>query len=640
MKKVLAEKDIDVLCIGRACVDLYGDQVGSPLEDVSTLSMYIGGSPCNIAFGVARLGLRSGMLTRVGDDQMGRFVTDRLRQVGCDVSNVIPDPERLTGLAILSIKDNSTFPMLYYRENCADMALSAADIKESYIASARAIVISGTHLSTETTASATHRAVEYAKQHQTKVVLDVDYRPVLWGMAAKDDGNSRFAPSAIVTENLQGVIQSCDLIVGTEEEIVMTGGAASVLDSLKAIRSRTEATIVLKRGAAGCNIFDGPIPGRLEDAELFEGYPVDIMNVVGAGDAFLSGYLSRWINGESHEHCARYANACGSLVVSRHECAQAMPTPAELKYYLDHRKQNANDVEPGHLAYLHKATTNVSARSAMEVFAFDHRAQLEAMAAEAGTSTDRIPELKMLLVRAVEKTMQTLSLADSVGVLIDDKYGQESLNYLTGKGWWTGRPIELPASRPIEFEQGDNVGLHLRTWPKEHTAKCLIYYHPDDPSDIRQLQLRRIEQLYDACLETGHSLMLELIPPNRSEVDDRTISRSMQQIYDRGVRPEWWKLPSQKPAGWAEIDVVINNNDPYCHGIVMLGFDASQQQLAAGFRDSTASSYCKGFAVGRTIFSEPAKLWLADEIGDDELVSAASKNYEDLIKLWRARHDG
>ena len=604
------------------------------------MSKYIGGSPCNVAFGAARLGLRSAMLTRVGNDQMGRFVTDCLQSTGCDVSNIITDSERLTGLAILSIKDNSTFPMLYYRENCADMALVADDIDEAFIDSAKSIVISGTHLSTKTTASATHTAVRYAKRHDVKVVLDIDYRPVLWGTAAKDDGNCRFAVSPEVTERLQRVIPDCDLVVGTEEEVLMAGGGGSVIASLMAIRALTQATIVLKRGAAGCSIFSGPIPGRLEDVELFAGFPVEIVNVVGAGDAFLSGYLLGWINDESHDQCARYANACGSLVVSRHECAQAMPTPVELEYYLNKRSNHTNQVDPEQLDYLHKASSNLPARSVMEIFAFDHRTQLETMAAEAGANVARLYRLKSLLVRAVEKTMQTLSLTDSVGVLIDDKYGQDSLNYITGKGWWIGRPIELPASRPIEFEQGDNVGLHLRKWPKEHTAKCLIYYHPDDPNVIRQLQLRRIEQLYDACLETGHSLMLELIPPTGTDVDDETISRSLQQVYDCGVRPEWWKLPSQEPAGWAKIDAVIDDNDPYCHGIVVLGLDAPQQQLAAGFRNSTASRYCKGFAVGRTIFSESAKRWLANEIDDAALVDASSKNYEALIVLWRERHGG
>ena len=115
----------DLACLGRLAVDLYAQQVGAPLEDVSSFAKYLGGSSANIAFGVARLGLRAAMVSRVGDEQMGRFLTDTLAREGCDVSQIQVDPQRLTGLVLLGLKDRDTFPLLFYRENCADMALDA-----------------------------------------------------------------------------------------------------------------------------------------------------------------------------------------------------------------------------------------------------------------------------------------------------------------------------------------------------------------------------------------------------------------------------------------------------------------------------------------------------------------------------------
>ena len=127
------DKQFDVICLGRAGVDLYADQIGARLEDASSFSKYIGGSSCNIAAGSSRLGLKSSMLTRVGDDQMGRFIREQLEKEGVDVSHVKSDPERLSGLVLLGIKDKETFPLLFYRENCADMAINEDDIDEGFI---------------------------------------------------------------------------------------------------------------------------------------------------------------------------------------------------------------------------------------------------------------------------------------------------------------------------------------------------------------------------------------------------------------------------------------------------------------------------------------------------------------------------
>ena len=140
-------KPLDLITIGRSSVDLYGDQIGGRLEDMGSFSKYIGGSPTNIACGTARLGLRSAVITGVGDEHMGRFIREQLVREGVDVRGVKTDPARLTALVILGIRDEDSFPLIFYRENCADMGLTEADIDESFIAEARSIVVTGTHLS-------------------------------------------------------------------------------------------------------------------------------------------------------------------------------------------------------------------------------------------------------------------------------------------------------------------------------------------------------------------------------------------------------------------------------------------------------------------------------------------------------------
>ncbi len=276
-------RQLDVICLGRLGVDLYAQQIGAPLEDVSSFAKYLGGSSANIAFGTARLGLKSAMLTRVGDDHMGRFLSRTLAQEGCDTRGIQVDRERLTALVLLGIKDRETFPLVFYRENCADMALGADDIDEAFVASAKALLITGTHFSTEGVFQASSRALDYAERNGVKRVLDIDYRPVLWGLTGKADGETRFIASAEVSAHVQRILPRFDLVVGTEEEFQIAGGSEDLLTALRRVRQVTAATLVVKLGAQGCTVIHGAIPARLEEGEIHRGIRVEVLNVAGCG---------------------------------------------------------------------------------------------------------------------------------------------------------------------------------------------------------------------------------------------------------------------------------------------------------------------------------------------------------------------
>ena len=186
----MSEPVLDVITIGRSSVDLYGAQVGGRLEDMASFSKAVGGCPTNIAVGTARLGLKSGLITRVGDEHMGRFIREQCAREGVDVTGVKTDPTRLTALVLLGIRNDKTFPLIFYRENCADSALDESDIDEAYIASAKAIVVTGTHFAKPNTAAAQNLAIKYARKHGRKVAFDIDYRPNLWGLAGHGAGRS------------------------------------------------------------------------------------------------------------------------------------------------------------------------------------------------------------------------------------------------------------------------------------------------------------------------------------------------------------------------------------------------------------------------------------------------------------------
>ncbi|EHA14711.1 5-dehydro-2-deoxygluconokinase [Halomonas sp. HAL1] len=631
-------KTLDLICLGRAAVDLYGNQVGSRLEDMSSFAKYLGGSSGNIAYGTARLGLKTAMLTRVGDEHMGRFVREELARAGVDTSHVVTDKERLTGMVVLGIKDRDTFPLIFYRNDCADMAVDSDDFDPAFIASSNALLITGTHFSTEQTYKTSKTAIEYAKAAGTKVILDIDYRPVLWGLTTLGDGETRFVSDEGVSRHLQTILPDLDLVVGTEEEVHIAGNSTDTLTALKRIRELTDATIVLKLGAQGCTVLDGDIPGSEEDFVVHTGVRVDVLNVLGAGDAFMSGFLRGWLRNETHERSCAYANACGALVVSRHGCAPAIPSAEELDDYLSRAESIARPDLDARLNYLHRVTTqrNPQQWDDLCIMAFDHRKQLFDMAREEGADIARIPYLKQLLVKATERGSEQLGNSH-VGVLIDDTYGQDALNDVTGRGWWIARPVELPSSRPIELEGGRSIGSRLQQWPKEHIVKCLVFYHPEDQVTLRQAQERQVIELYHACAESGNELLLEVIPPRDLAADDDMFINAMQRFYNLGVQPDWWKLPPQSPDGWQRIGRLLQARAPHCRGVVMLGLDAPLDELKKGLMDSAGVDVCKGFAVGRTIFGEPSRRWLRGDYDDEQLIEAVLANYMTLVDAWQMR---
>ena len=238
------------------------------------------------------------------------------------------------------------------------------------------------------------------------------------------------------------------------------------------------------------------------------------------------------------------------------------------------------------LAHLHRVTVPRPRWEELYIFAFDHRSQLADLARKAGAAEQQIPKLKELLVQAVAAVEQERpEYAGKLGILADETYGQDALNAATGRGWWIGRPVELPGSNPLKFEHGRSIGTNLISWPNEHVAKCLVFYHPDDPAEHRLEQEAQVRALFEATRVSGHELLLEVIPP-KDRVQPDTVYRSLDRFYDLGIKPEWWKLESMSADQWRFIDEVITQRDPYCRGVLLLGLSAPVERLAEGFRQA------------------------------------------------------
>ena len=328
----------DILAMGRSSIDLYANEVGAPFVEIKSFAAYVGGSPTNIAVGTRRLGLRSALLTAVGPDPVGDFVLHFLRQEGVETAYIPVKDGRRTSAVILGIEPPDKFPLVFYRDNCADIALTIDDARAAPIAQSRVFALSGTALSREPSRSAAFFAVEQAKAAGNKVVLDIDFRADQW-----------HDPRAFGLTT-RALLPRVDVAIGTEEEI----NAAMLRDpgqirishsqmsapeisgdlaaNVRALLALGPEALIVKRGAKGASVY-------LRSGETLDvpGFPVEIYNVLGAGDAFASGFLYGYVKGWDWYKACRMGNACGAIVVTRHGCANFMGYEAEVLQFIAER---------------------------------------------------------------------------------------------------------------------------------------------------------------------------------------------------------------------------------------------------------------------------------------------------------------
>lgn len=327
----------DTLHMGRSSIDLYANDVGAPFVDIKSFAAYVGGSPTNISVGVRRLGLKSVLLTAVGNDPVGDFILHFLNQEGVETRYTPRKAGARSSAVVLGIEPPDKFPLVFYRDNAADIQLTIDDVLAAPIADSLILQIAGTNLSREPSRSATFFAAEIARQSGAEVVLDIDFRPDQW-----------HDPRAFGVA-IRSLLRLVDIVIGTEDEI----NAAMLSDprQLHATQSQSDAhvsgdldaaihnllsfgpkALIQKRGQHGARVHlaDGT---RIDVA----GYPVEIYNILGAGDAFGAGFLYGYLQGWDWYRAARLGNACGAIVVTKHGCANFMPTYAEVMSFVNER---------------------------------------------------------------------------------------------------------------------------------------------------------------------------------------------------------------------------------------------------------------------------------------------------------------
>jgi 5-dehydro-2-deoxygluconokinase len=307
----------DVISIGRLAVDLYASEIGVPLSRVKQFSVYAGGCPANVVVGTRRLGLHTAMVSRIGTDGLADGLIDFLNSEGVSTQYIARDPCHLTGLAFLSILPPETFPLVYYRQDPADLYLTLDDLADVPFETARVLFVAGTNLSADPSRSTTLAAMERARAGGATVVIDIDLRKTLW---------SDLRAFGI---SIRAALPFADIAIGTEEEITAAADLTPVREAVVSLLRRGSKAIAVKRGAQGADVFTS-------DGAVHHGRPftVDVLNVLGAGDAWASGFIYGLLQGWDWATCARFGNAIGAIIVTRHACANDMPTYDEAMAFI------------------------------------------------------------------------------------------------------------------------------------------------------------------------------------------------------------------------------------------------------------------------------------------------------------------
>ena len=328
----------DSLHMGRSSIDLYSNDVGAPFEQITSFAAYVGGSPTNISVGGRRLGLKTAIVTGVGYDPVGDFILYFLNNEGVDTQYTVRKEGKRSSAVVLGIEPPDKFPLVYYRDNCADIELTIDDVLAAPVANSKVFQFAGTNLSKEPSRSATMFGAELAKQAGTEVVFDVDFRPNQW--------HDPRAFGVVV----RSVLPLVDIVIGTEDEInasvLIDAGQMQLTHSqisdtkvagdseqaIKTLLTLGPKAVVEKVGSHGARV-------HLATGEVIEapGFPVEIYNILGAGDAFGAGFLYGHINGWGWYKSARLGNACGAIVVTKHGCANFMPTYDEVMAFVEGR---------------------------------------------------------------------------------------------------------------------------------------------------------------------------------------------------------------------------------------------------------------------------------------------------------------
>ncbi|MFW5780663.1 MAG: 5-dehydro-2-deoxygluconokinase [Bacillota bacterium] len=325
------KRKLDVIPIGRVAVDFNPVDYFKTLAGSDTFKKYLGGSPANIAVGLARLGKKVGFIAKVSDDRLGDYVTEFFEKENIDTSNIFraKNGEKI-GLTFTEILSPDESSILMYRKGAADLMLHPEEVKEDYIKQAKMIIISGTALSQSPSREAVFKALFFAKKHKTKTLFDVDYRPYSW--KNKDEVSIYYSL----------VAEKSDIVMGSREEFdLMEALIEKNRDDKKTADywlEKGNKIVVIKHGKKGSTAYT-------EDGEYsIKPFPVQALKSFGGGDGYGSAFVYGLLEGYDIMDCLEMGSASASMLVKAHGCSEFMPTVEEIKEFIKESKEKYGEM--------------------------------------------------------------------------------------------------------------------------------------------------------------------------------------------------------------------------------------------------------------------------------------------------------
>ena len=325
-------KEYDLILLGRVAIDFNPVDLNRPLEESSNFNKYLGGSPANIAVGMARLGKKIGFLAKVSDDQFGDYVVHYFEKEGIDTSHITrcKHGENL-GLTFTEIKSPTESNILMYRDGVADLMLEPEDVDEEYICRAKALLISGTALAASPSREAALKAIMLAKKNGVVVIFDIDYRAYTW--RGPDEISIYYSMAA----------SNADLILGSREEFDLTERIQGVCESDDESAARWHSLgakiVVIKHGKEGSTAYT--CDGKHYAVKPF---PTNALKGFGGGDGYASSFIRALIDGCSVPQALEYGSASASMLISAHSCSAAMPTLEAVEQFIQEEKEKYGEM--------------------------------------------------------------------------------------------------------------------------------------------------------------------------------------------------------------------------------------------------------------------------------------------------------
>ncbi len=575
-------KPFDILLYGPLSVDFHGEQIGSFLTDTQSFRQYPGGI-ATLALGLVRLGLKTSLLSQVGLDAMGEFLQRQLTQEGVDISQLSVNHLISTPLRLVA-SDNQSY----------ESGLSSHEVvlDTRAIAQSRALLLTSSLFLQDNSQKLAKEAAVCANERKSKVILLLD------------------SSHAAIP---QSVLPLCSLIFITN--------ASEPFTCLQQVRKISDAIIVLlDKNQIG--VFSESIPANWQETLHTMPPSHDIADI-----AFITGFIYAWLQHNALAQCTQLALSCQTITQSRAPNSNSLPSKAELSLFLSHKKAPFTLSQHSvYFQHLHYASTQAKQTQPYFVFNMGSQAQWCEWGKNYTNDVALIDKTLSLTLQGLRKA----SANNSFRLMTDDCPNVESLAFSQ-----IIRTVDAQDIIPLQFKGDPDISRTLITWPKNHSAKVTMQYHPDDPFALRKQQESTLSFLHRATRATFHDLWVDIVSPAKCLVTSGTLSHIVRRFYETGIYPNIWQItPPRDQRSWDSIERVITENDPYCQGVVISAQNILNAQLPFLIQSAAKQKYAKGLVVNRSILHPVLEAWFAQKLTEEEFMQHIAEQFSAIISLW------